>query len=138
MPPSFMIYPVFVQVALTFVLLFAMGRSRARAFISAKLKFADMRLGEDVWPQKTKQIGNAFHNQLELPILFYTAVLFAIALNRTDWIFFGLACFFSVSRIFHALVHTGSNNVVRRRSIYALGALAILAMWIWLLVKTAV
>ena len=133
-----MIYPVFVQVALTFVLLFAMGRSRAHAFKAAKIKFADMSLGEDVWPQRTKQIGNAFHNQLELPILFYTAVLFAIALNRTDWFFFGLACFFSVSRIFHALVHTGSNNVAMRRSIYALGALAILAMWIWLLVKTAV
>ena len=66
--------PMFAQVALTFVLLFWMSVLRLRAVRSGRCRPQQIALREPNWPPRVIQIANAFHNQLELPMLFYVVI----------------------------------------------------------------
>ena len=62
--------PLFVQVVLTFVLLCWMAYAARRRFQDRRGDGPrDIALREPNWPQRATQIGNAFHNQFELPVL---------------------------------------------------------------------
>ena len=76
--------PMFAQVALTFVLLFWMSVLRLRAVRSGAVKAQQIALREPNWPPRVIQIGNAFHNQLELPMLFYVVTLLALITETLD------------------------------------------------------
>src|SRR3569623_517376 len=120
---------VFVQVFLTFVLLISMAVSRIGSIKRGEVRRRDMALGEPVWKGRTTQIANAFHNQLELPMLFYAVVAFAMILRKADLIFAILAWLFVLTRLVHAAIHTSSNNVLRRAQIFFLGAIILMVMW---------
>ncbi|MDX2264888.1 MAG: MAPEG family protein [Hyphomicrobiales bacterium] len=121
--------PVFIQVALTFFLLFYMGRTRVKWLATGEKKLKDIALGGDVWPAHVTKIANSFHNQLQIPILFYAAVLFAIALVKVNYWFISLAWIFAGSRLVHAYVACTSNHVIWRFRWFGLGALALIGMW---------
>ena len=70
--------PVFVQVALTFLLLLWSGTLRVRAVRSGVVRGRDIALRQANWPAGIAQINNAYQNQLELPILFYVATLLTL------------------------------------------------------------
>lgn len=122
--------PVFVQVALTFFLLFYMGRERYAAAGRREVRVKDIALGEREWPPKVQQIANAFHNQLELPFLFYALIALALITQQTGMIFVALSWLFVLSRLAHAYIHVTSNNVRYRGPAYLVGAIALLVMWI--------
>ena len=122
--------PVFVQIALTFALMLWMGAARRAALQSRAVALRDIALGQNVWPQKVRQIGNAFHNQLETPMLFYAAVAMSLASVKPDVIFVCLEWLFVIGRFAHAYVHTGGNDVRLRGPVFAIGFLALCAMWI--------
>ena len=63
--------PLFVEVALTFVLLFWMGGLNIAAVQSGEVRPQEVALREPNWPARNRQVQNAYLNQLELPILFY-------------------------------------------------------------------
>ncbi|MPR08896.1 MAPEG family protein [Microvirga tunisiensis] len=69
--------PVYVQVALTFILLLWMGSSRLGSLRAGEVKVKDVALGERNWPSRILQVQNAYHNQFELPVLFYMLVTLA-------------------------------------------------------------
>jgi len=121
--------PVFMQVALTFFLLFYMGGTRVKWLKTGEKRLKDIALGGDVWPPHVTKIANAFHNQLQAPILFFAAVLFAVALVKVDYIFITFAWIFAVSRLIHAYIHVTSNHVLWRFRFFMIGALALMAMW---------
>ena len=79
--------PVFVQIGLTFFFLFWMARSRLAAIERGETKVRDIALGQRAWPERVTQVANTFHNQLELPILFYVLVAFALITRKADLIF---------------------------------------------------
>jgi hypothetical protein len=122
--------PMFVQVGLTFVLLFWMAALRLRAIRQGEVDPEKIRLREPVWPARVLQISNAYHNQLELPVLFYVVVLLAFASNALDVVLLLLSWLFVLSRIAHAYVHVTSNRLDRRTGIFAVGVLALLLMWV--------
>lgn len=127
--------PVFVQVALTFALLFWMGRSRLAALRAKEVKVGDVSLGERAWPPRILQISNAYHNQFELPVLFYAAVAFALMTRQAGFVFVILSWLYVLTRLVHAYIYT-SNNVLRWRfSVFLVGALVLMAMWILLAVQ---
>jgi len=127
--------PVFVQVGLTFVLLFWMARLRVGCLQRREVTMADIALGQDAWPKRTTQIGNAFHNQLELPLLFYSAVILALLTRKADLLFVALAWLFVVTRLAHAYIHVTTNHVRHRFYVFAAGAAVLLVMWIALAVS---
>jgi hypothetical protein len=127
--------PVFVQVALTFVLLFAMGRSRLAVLRSKEVKVRDIALGERNWPPRVMQFINAYHNQFELPVLFYAVVAFALVTRQAGLVFVLLAWLYVLSRLVHAFIHTTSNAILWRFRVFLVGAMILMAMWILLAVQ---
>lgn len=124
-----LLLPVFVQVALTFALIIWMGVERGKAVRSKETRIGDIALGERAWPPRALQIANAFHNQLELPLIFYVLVAMVLATNAVSLPLVVLAWAFVLLRLAHAYVHTGSNYVPNRAMIYRVGAIVLMIMW---------
>ena len=121
--------PVFVQVALTFVLLMRLGSGRLRTLSAGKTKVRDIALGESNWPADVTQVGNCFNNQFQLPMLFYVLVVLALFLHKADLLFVIMSWIFVISRVVHAGVHITSNNVNQRFAAYTVGMVVLLLMW---------
>ncbi len=121
--------PLFVEVALTLGLLLRLGYLRNSDLTSGTVKPAQIALRERHWPKHTLQVGNAFSNQFELPVLFYLLTVLEIITRHADLIFVVLAWIFVLTRFGHAFIHTTSNRVMQRGAIYGIGALALIVMW---------
>lgn len=124
------LYPVFIQIALTFALFFWMGAERMKAYRAGTVKRGTDAGQKPVWPERAGVISNAFHNQLELPLLFYFAVAFALLAGGADSLMIALAWGFALMRLAHAAIHTTYNNVAHRFMAYAVGGMFVLAMWV--------
>lgn len=122
--------PLFVEVALTFVLLFWMAHSRIGALKSGKTTLNDTALGQPNWPTRVQQIVNSYHSQFQLPLLFYVLTIVAIMTKHADFLFVVMAWLFVITRLVHAYIHTGSNYVRHRFNAFAAGVFILLAMWI--------
>ena len=121
--------PVFVQVALTFALLFWMGSVRRQAISRGETEIGDIALGQPGWPQRPTQIARAFHNQLETPQLFYVLVALAMVTQKADLLFVVMAWAFALARLAHAYVHVTSNDVYLRFKAYGAGLFVLMGMW---------
>lgn len=127
--------PVFVLVFMTFVLLLRTAMARVSSLRSGEVNPDDIALGEPGWSKKTTQYGNAFKNQLELPVLFYVLVAFILITRVGDLLLLVLAWIFVVLRLAHAYVHTTNNIVLVRGRVYGGGLVVLLAMWVIFAVK---
>src|ERR1700760_2396419 len=103
--------PVFVQVALTFALLFWMGSARTSALRNKETKVSDIALGEANWPARVMAVGNSYNNQWQMPVLFYVLVILAWITRKADLLFVVMSWIFVLSRIVHAGIHTTTNYV---------------------------
>jgi hypothetical protein len=122
--------PVFVQVALTFVLLFAMGSSRFAAVRANQVKVIDAAASNIAWPRRAAQVSRSFHNQLETPLLFYVVVILAIITKRDDAFFVTCEWLWVATRVAHALVHISSNRLQLRFPLFLAGVIILIVMWI--------
>jgi hypothetical protein len=121
--------PLFVQVGLTFLLLFWMGGQRLRAVRAGAVDREAAVLGLPVWPPYAQQAANAFSNQFQLPVLFYVLVIIAMITRQADLLFVVLSWVFVATRILHAAIHITSNDIRLRFPIFAVGAVVLLIMW---------
>jgi hypothetical protein len=122
--------PVFVLVALTFGLLFYMGNVRVGMIRRGEVHIRDVALRQPNWPERAAKASIAFHNQLELPLLFYVLVILAIITKQADLLFVLLSWVFVALRVIHALVIVTSNRIQQRFAVFAASALVLLIMWI--------
>lgn len=118
-----------VQVLLTFVLLYWLGIARARSARRGEVRVKDVALSSVPWPDRLKQIGNAYQNQLEVPVLFYAAALLAIVAGVVDAFVVGLAWAFVALRIVHAAIHVTHNVVIRRFQVFVACVVVLSVMW---------
>jgi hypothetical protein len=130
--------PVFVQVALTFALLFWMASARTRSVVRGETKIRDTALGQPAWPEQPTKISNCFNSQLQLPVLFYVLVIFALMTKLADLLFVVMAWLFVLLRLAHAYIHTTSNHVPTRFKVFAAGMLVLLVMWIIFAVRVLI
>ncbi len=126
---DFVLLPVFVEVGLTFFLLFWTGRTRVAAVRSREVLIPDVALGQPGWPARVTLIANAYHNQLQLPVLFYVLVILALFTRKADLLFVVLAWMFVTTRLVHAAIHVTSNDMRTRFAAFAAGAVILLIMW---------
>lgn len=127
--------PVFVLVAQIFALSFWMGYERNKVIYTKEVRIKDIALNKDSWPERPKQISNAYHNQFELPVLFFILVAFAMITRKADLVFVVLSWVFVISRIVHALIHTSTNRVPRRFFAYVVGLFTLAIMWVYFAVQ---
>ena len=121
--------PLFVEIVLTFVLLFWTGGARTAAVRRGDVQPRDIALRQPNWPMRETQIANAYHNQLELPVLFYVLTILAVITRQADLLFVVMAWIFVASRLVHAGIHVTSNHLGRRFAAFGAGALVLALMW---------
>jgi hypothetical protein len=121
--------PLFVQVVLTFVLLFWAGHLRVGAVRRGKVHLNDVALREPNWGPRETKAANAYHNQLELPVLFYVLTILAWLTKQADLLFVVLAWVFVALRVIHAAIHVTGNDVRQRFFAFAASALVLAIMW---------
>jgi len=126
----FVLLPLFVQVALTFVLIFWTARVRIAALRSGQAKLKDTALGQQAWPPRATQVANCYNSQFQIPVLFYVLTVLAIMTRHADVLFVVMAWLFVVTRIIHAYIHTGTNYVPHRFNAFAAGVFILALMWI--------
>jgi hypothetical protein len=80
--------------------------------------------------------GNHLRNLFEFPILFYVAVLGAIATAQSNHTFLILAWSYVVLRAAHSLIHLTINKVPPRFLFYFLSNVVLLVMWVKLIVPS--
>ena len=122
--------PVFVQVALTFALLFQLGAARSRALKAGGFDRSRLLVDASGWPDRVRQSSNAFGNQFEIPVLFFALVAFALSTRKADIAFVVLSWVFVLTRVAHAYVHVTSNNLRLRFPLYLAGVAALMIMWV--------
>ena len=122
--------PLFVEVVLTFVLLFWTGGARFAAVRRGDVHPRDVALREPSWPKQETQIANAYQNQLELPVLFYVLTILAVVTRHADLLFVVLAWVFVLSRLVHAYIHLTSNRLGRRFLAFSVGSIVLAVMWL--------
>ena len=127
--------PTFVLVLLAFVLHLMMARERLGSLRRGEVKPDDIALRQPNWTKRATQIANAYHNQLELPMLFYVLIAFILITRVGDILLLVLAWVFVVSRLVHAYVHVTANDVEWRSKIYGVGLIVLIAMWIIFAIK---
>ena len=125
------LYPVFVQVLLTFVVGATMAIARSRAVPALRNPgSSDLALGRVQWPEDAAKRAASYGNQFELPVLFYAVVAFALIAKGADLLMVILAWVFVLSRIVHAAIHIGPNRIRWRSPAFAVGFIILLVMWI--------
>jgi hypothetical protein len=121
--------PLFLEVILTFGLLFWMAPLRTRDFASGAVRPEDIALREPKWSKRTTQVANAFSNQFELPVLFYVLTILAYLTHLAGVVFVVLAWIFVLFRYLQAYVHVTSNIVRLRGSFFIVSAIVLAIMW---------
>ncbi|HUW74482.1 MAG TPA: MAPEG family protein [Methyloceanibacter sp.] len=122
--------PMFVQVALTFVLLFWTIFLRLRAVRRGEVDPHQIALRQPNWPPHVQQVSNAFHNSVEMPTLFYVVVLLGLMSKTLDVTVYVLMWMFVLSRVVHAVIHVTSNDLRHRTPMFLIGAIALALIWI--------
>jgi len=121
--------PLFVEVILTFLLLFWLAPLRARDLNAGIARPDNIALREPNWSQRTLQVGYSYSNQFELPVLFYVLTILAYVTHLAGVIFVVLAWIFAIFRIIQAYVHVTNNNVRLRGAYFGVAAVALAINW---------
>ena len=128
---QWLLLPAFLHVAWVMALGFRMGRARTAAIRAGRARIAEIALDNTRWPDDVRKLANNYDNQFQAPMLFYAVLPLLIVTALADAVSVVLAWAFLAGRIAHSLVHTGSNNVMRRFYGFVLSFLAVAAMWAW-------
>lgn len=120
--------PVLVQIVLAIALYVLLIVRKSRAVKTKDVNEARRALHEDAWPDYVQQVNNCIRNQFEVPILFYVVSISLLAIGAVNLPALVLAWAFVLSRVAHAIVHTGSNYVPTRRRLFTFGVGAVSLM----------
>ena len=134
MSVQMILLPLFVEVILTFALLFWLAPLRARDFRSG-LREEDIALRQPNWSKPALQVQYSFSNQFELPVLFYVLTILAYVTHHAGTLFVVLAWVFVIFRVLQAYVHVTNNKVRLRGAFFGVSALALAIMWIVFIIQ---
>ena len=131
-----LLMPLLAQVALTFAVWAAMLVMRVSESNRKRIhpqRLADRAAVDTLLPDSAAPSNN-FRNLLELPVLFYIAVVLSVVLFLQDPLMVKLAWAFVALRAVHSLIHCTYNRVMHRFVAYLAGAFVLMLMWVRLAV----
>jgi len=135
MSAEMILLPLFVEVILTFALLFWLGPLRARDFRTGQVREEDIALRQPNWSKPALQVQYSFSNQFELPVLFYVLTILAYVTHHAGTLFVVLAWVFVIFRLLQAYVHVTNNKVMLRGMFFGVSALALAINWVVFIVE---
>ena len=130
-----LVYPMFAMVLLTFGVLVALFRVRARSVADGQVSasyFKTYRGAEE--PDPSIQLSRHFANIFEAPTLFYVVCLAAMTTGQSALLLHLLAWMYVLLRTAHALIHTGKNKLRPRICVYFSSWIVLLSMWVYVTV----
>ncbi|MCF6302600.1 MAG: MAPEG family protein [Devosiaceae bacterium] len=124
----------FVQVIATLLLMGWAGVLRVGAVRARDVRMKDIALSGEKYPMHARQVANAYDNQFQLPVLFYFGVIVLLVTGSADIVGVALAWCFTVLRLIHIFIHTGTNNLTNRfyAFLFGLVVLVIFLMWVFI------
>jgi len=128
-----LLYPMVSQATLVFGVLALLARRRIKAITSgeAELKYYRLFTGAGE-PDHVAVVQRSYHNQLEMPVLFFAACLAATVFEHVDNVMVGAAWAYVILRYVHAWVHITKNRVQTRFRVFVLSNIVLAFMWVWL------
>lgn len=135
-----LLFPLLIQVALTFAVMFRLYTTRLQEFKQKNIDPQSVATRQKFQEKLTDSAAAAdnFSNLFEMPVLFYLAMLLALTLLIYDPIIITLAWLYVGLRIIHSLIHCTYNLVIHRFGAFAFSALVLLAIWLrlgWIIVS---
>ncbi|MEM6650584.1 MAG: MAPEG family protein [Pseudomonadota bacterium] len=121
--------PLLLQVGLTLILMPMVARLRTKEIKATPGLFKKAALDNKVYSDNALKIANNYDNQFQLPVLFYVACLLALMSGTTGVLAGIFAWGFVLSRIGHTIIHTTTNNLLRRFQTFALGLTLLIGFW---------
>ena len=136
-----LLLPLLAQVALSFIVMTAMYRTRIAEMKSkqihpqqVKTRYKSKGLLKDSAPA-----SDNYSNLFELPVLFYTAILLTLILMVQDSTLVILAWAFVISRYLHSFIHVTYNQVMHRFSVFLFSSFVLFAFWVrlgWIIMQS--
>jgi hypothetical protein len=109
--------------------LFVMAYERYKAF-QAKTVIDNGPGARPTWPGRAAAVSNAYHNLLEMPVLFYAVCAFALFADAADGEMVVLAWMFVAFRAVQAFIHTTYNHIPHRFLAFLASVTVLIAMWV--------
>ena len=130
------LYPLFVMVLLPATVVLLIFIFRVKAVLDGKLAaqhFA-LKTTEDMSPLLIKLAHN-LANLFEVPVLFYTVCVLAVAIPVVDERLILLAWCYVASRYLHSLIHITYNKVLHRVTVFFVSNVFLIIMWFRLVLQ---
>lgn len=130
-----MLLPMVILVFLTFGMMFWMLKLRYKAVRKDGFDPKYFRLYNDnqssvPMPEYLVKVTQHYQNLLEMPPLFYLALILLAALNITDTFYVVLSWGFLFSRLFHSYIHTTGNRVIKRKNAFIASMAILMILWV--------
>lgn len=124
--------PLLAQVLLTFLVWIYLYATRLREMRQKSIDPQQLahRSAAQALLQGSAGPADNFSNLLEMPLLFFIAVLLSLILLIQDDLLVTLAWGFVALRAIHSLVHCTYNRVLHRFTVYIASSLLLALMWL--------
>ena len=125
------LYPLFVLVAWTMVVLCLIPVVRVRSVRQREISADDFKYGESAKVPGYVSLPNRnYMNLLELPMLFYVVCIVLYVTVGASYVAIVVAWLYVVLRIVHSLVHLTYNKVLHRLTAFTLSNVALGVLWV--------
>ncbi len=136
-----LLLPLLAQVALSFIVMTSMYRTRVAEMKSKHIhpQKIDTRSKSKEFLTDSAPAAENYSNLFELPVLFYTAILLTLILMVQDSILVILAWAFVVTRYLHSFIHVTYNQVMHRFFVFLFSSFVLLAYWVrlgWIIMQS--
>jgi len=121
-PMGFYIFYLWCLICLNFFV-------RKNAVINKEMSIKYFKTYTGDIPEKVLVYGRHIDNQFQLPPIFLITCLSLHVSQVTSTLTVALAWGFVFSRLVHSYIHLGTNHLLRRATVYAIGWIFILSMW---------
>ncbi len=129
---AMLLLPMIGMIFLTFGVMFWMLKLRYKAVLEDgvdpryfKLYGSDTKL-----PDYLVKVTQHSQNLMEMPFLFYAALVLIVVLNINDTFYVLLSWGFFATRLIHSYIHTTSNRLIRRKNVFIVSMVILFILWI--------
>ena len=132
MEPQLILQPICALVLVTFFVWMWMFATRIPAIQRSRTDLQEMAIAsrsDEILKNVVNPSDNS-ENLLELPVLFYVAMIGLYSTKLTDSYYLYAAWAFVFFRALHSFIHCTSNRIMHRFSAYFVGSLVLWAIWI--------
>jgi hypothetical protein len=127
-----MLLPLLAQVLLTFTVWVYLYITRVSEIKRKRIDPQSLNVRSKAQELLTDSAGpaNNFMNLLEMPVLFYLAVLLSLILLVQDQVLIVLAWTYVLLRYIHSLIQCTYNKVMHRFQVYFISCIVLLLIWL--------